>query len=425
MRILIKNGTIITQNDQREVISRGDVLIYNSEITSLGENLSVEADEVIDAEGLWVLPGLINAHVHLGESIYATLMPRRYSLENYLKRTEEIAEAALVEEKRSVVAKYSALQMLKSGTTCIGGGRTQEAAEALGIRNVSGYMLMLSGKLGHFFKDLAAGLNSPLDHPASALTSHAIFIHSLVTINREMLAAASDLFARDISLRLMVHVGENAIVASEVRRQYGESEIQVLERYNLLDERTIIIHGNHLVEEDLNKIQVHGATLVHCLSSNMNTVDVVIDIKNITERGINVCVATDGVITSSEFSVLREAGNVYKYHNRFLERVPVTARALLDMITINGAKALGLQSKIGSLEVGKMADLIILKPPFGASKNAVVEQIIHYANLIQIEDVMVNGQLVLGKHRSENREHKRIESDFAETISEIEKKATD
>ena len=193
--MLIKNATIITQDKDREIILRGYVRIENDLITSVGQGSYMGAmkdeEEVIDASGFIISPGFINTHVHLGETIYADFIDGKYDLESYIEITNKIASAsATIEDERKAVCDYSMLQLIKSGTTTIAGGRTSESSERFGIRNVSGYMLMRSPKLERFSLDLEPQFERFYEVLDRSVSYPALFIHSLGTVDEEILLKA-------------------------------------------------------------------------------------------------------------------------------------------------------------------------------------------------------------------------------------------
>lgn len=428
MKILVKNGTIITQNYSREVIPGGDVLVQDSKIIAVGKNLSgTHADKEIDATGTWVIPGLINVHVHLGETIYAPFMLDRYPLKKYLSITEKMASSSKsIEKGRLSVACYSLLQLLRSGTTTISGGRTSESAELMGMRNVSGYMLMHSRKLGHFSKNFGDKLQYLIFHTNQDLTSHAIFIHSLGRVSKAMLNGVRVFLSKNKDIRLMIHVAENTNSSEVSIKKWGKSEIEILESFSLLNERTLLVHGNLLNRSDLDIIRERGCSIAHCPSSSMNTSDAMLDLYTVLAKGINAVIATDGVVTASDYSVLREAGFAYKYHNRFTPKNLIAPERFFDMITINAALALGLEEKIGSIGEGKEADILIVEPPFEKSIADPVKQLIRYANLIRVRDVIIGGKLMLSglSERQINGESK-TRHEFKETADDVERELND
>jgi len=412
MKILLKNGTIFTQNAQREILQQADILIDDSRISDIGFNLTVDVDQTIDVEGKWMIPGLINSHVHLGESAYAAWMSGRYGLSNYLEKTESIAQKFDLETKRSTIAAYSLLQLIRSGTTTVAGGRTRESSSALGVRDVSGYMLMQSRKLEHFSENFGVEMSSLIT--SSSGTSHAaIFIHSLATVDEALLCKVSEFHIKNPEVRIMLHVGETADIVKHIEQQYGKREIDILNRFNLLGPQTLLVHGNHLFSPELEQIAASRASIAHCMSSNFNTADKTLDLKTAYGLGINITIATDGVVTGSDFSVLREAGAAYRYHNRFLSNCGITAGSFLDMITVNAAIALGLQERIGSIEVGKDADISIVSPPMNL-RLASAEHLLYYANLVEVRDVMVAGKFLLRNGESTNKNSRNIEREFIE-----------
>lgn len=419
MRTLIKNGTIYTQNAERDILQQADLLIDGSHISAIGPDLSVKADQIVDAKEKWVIPGLINSHVHLGESAYASWMSGRYNLARYLERTEELAQKLSLETERSIVTAYSLLQLIRQGTTTIAGGRTHEHAIHFGVRNVSGYMLMKSPKLRHFSECFNGEMTLLAEENYPKGSSPAIFIHSLDTTDASLLKEVSRLSSKNSKMRIMIHVGETAHSVQRVKERYGKGEINVLDEFGLLGHQTLLVHGNHLSDDDLSKIAVKGSSLAHCLSSNMSTADKTLDLDSALMRGINVTVATDGVVTGSDFSVLREAGTAYRYHNRFLQSGGIPAQTFLDMITTNAASALGLQENVGSLEVGKGADLVLIEPPLGLKRGS-IEHLLHYSNLIRVSDVMVAGDWILKNGENIKKNSRHVEREFFKLVNKKE-----
>ncbi len=154
----------------------------------------------------------------------------------------------------------------------------------------------------------------------------------------------------------------------------------------------------------------------------MNSADATMDLHSVLKRNINVALATDGVVTSSSFSVFKEAANAFIYHNRFRGKIPIPASIFFDMITINAASALGLREKIGSIELGKEADIVILRPPFGEPNHNLIEHLIFYADLIDIKDVMVAGKFLVRDFKYTNNNFHRIEANFLKRVEDIRRK---
>ena len=419
MRILIKGGTILTQNQNRDIIS-GDILIEDSKIKKIGKIWrGAQADKIIDAKNMWVLPGFINSHVHLGESVYAPFMTGKYSLDSYLQKTEGLLPLfGPDEEIRSIIARYSTLNIVRSGTTTIGGGRTDRVSREMGLRNVSGYMLMNSKKLGYLSENFKSSLNKFIEEKDS-LTGYSIFAHSLGSINRDVLLGVFECLSRNKKLRLMIHVAEDQRSVDSIVKHWGKREIEILDDYKLLDSRALIVHGNHLTKGELKILRGRGCSVAHCLTSNMGVADRTLDLRTAIDIGLNIAIATDGVVTSSNFSTLKEAGIAHRYHNSFLRNSIIPASTFLDMITVNASKALGLEEETGSLEEGKEADLIIAKPPFENSHTNPVEQLIIYANLVNIREVIIAGKLFIEKGATKIRNCAKIDSDYRKLINSV------
>ena len=168
----------------------------------------------------------------------------------------------------------------------------------------------------------------------------------------------------------------------------------MLENEGILDSKTFLIHGNYLSDSDLDIIANSGATICHCVTSNLTVADRVLDITKALERKINLVVATDGPITGAGFNILNEVRKVYQYQNRFVDAEKVSPQKCLDMITINPANAIGQSEVSGSIEAGKLANFVIFEPPFEVKPQEIVNMLIRY-ELIDVFGVVINGERVV------------------------------
>lgn len=372
-------------------------------------------DEIIDAKKLVVLPGFINTHVHLGESVFKEFFKGKYSLEHYLKVTDDITKKTdLIEKGRKIIGDYSILNIIKSGTTTICGGRTTELAEQWGIRNVSGYMLMNSFKLKGFAEELEEKYAREYQKIIKTKLSYpAIFIHSLNTFDVSLKDGVRKLLNKCPETRLILHIAETKNQEREIENNFGKSSIGFLNQNGFLNNKTILIHGNWIKKDDLKIIKKCKASLVHCLSSNLKVADKVLNLNVIIKNGIKASIATDGVITSGTFDVLDESKRCFAYHNKNNKRI--SAQKILDLITIDSAKVLGLGDVIGSLEIGKKADIIFLnKKDFG--KN-IVEEVVNAKQ--EIRGVIIDGKLKVWNKRVLMADEKKVINKFRTLTKKI------
>lgn len=363
MNLLIINAAILTQNKRRRHIPHGFIVVRKDKIDKVSSGDPKPNDfksgyKVINAKNLIVLPGFVNAHVHLGESIFQGLLKGKYSLEDYLKVTEEITRKTdLVEKERKIVADYSLLHLMKAGTTTICGGRVAGFANKWRIRNVSGYMVMNSSKL----KALSIGLERQYTREYKknkkiSISYPAIFLHSLNKIDMAAMSSVKKILKSFPDVRLVLHIAETKNQEREIEEELGMSSVEFLEKNNLLNRRTILIHGNWFSQNDLSLIKKRQSSIVQCLSSNINVADKVLNLNDVIGIGIKVCLATDGVATSGTFSILEEARRCFSYYKN-----SISQQKCLDLITIDAAKVLGLNNTIGSIEKNKKADLFFVK----------------------------------------------------------------
>ena len=420
---VIKNATIVTQNAQRKILPTASIVVEDGIIKKIStRNIPKRAfEKEIDASGYILFPGFINAHVHLGESIYKSFLPQNLSLQGYLKATENIVKKSpLIENSRGVVNNYSLMLLLKSGTTTVCGGRTMETGESFGLRNISGFMIMRSYKLGKYYDQLEFQFAKEyLLACRSKFSKHAIFVHSLNRVDLKKLREIRNVLNKFPDTKLIIHLSETKHDEQKVKQKLGESSTRVLSKHNLLNKNTIAVHCNYVDNRDFELIKKSGATIVHCLSSNLRVDDTTLEIEKVLAKNIPICLGTDGLATSNSLDILAEAKLVYLYHNRFGSR-KVTHQKVFDMITIDAAEALGVSQEIGSVEVGKKADLVFIRKDHPlVEESDPIKSIIFYAQSSMISGVMINGELKIwnGKFAKE----KKLAKDFSELQEKIRK----
>lgn len=421
MAILFKNITIITQNKKRDIISRGFIIVDNGKIIKIGKNdswpkISKRQFTIIDGKDLIVAPSFINLHVHLGESAFKFLN-RRYSLEEYLNITNKISQKVnLIEQCRNVIADYSMLLILLSGTSVICGGRITASINRWRIRGINGYMIMNSFKLRQYYKNIYKNFNKEYKLiKKNKLITPAIFIHSLATISVDKINIVRKILEIYPDTKLIIHVAETKKQEEFVKSIWGNNSIEVLYKNKLLSPQTILIHGNWIKGKEINLIKKNGAVIVHCLSSNINVADKVSNIKNLINKKIKITIGTDGLITGESLNILNEARANYLYHN-------ISARKIFDMITIDAAKFLNMDNYIGSIEEEKVADLVFINKNFLIKdKLNIVEKIIMSGNRKIIYGLMVAGNFKLWEGNFIDKNANQIIKKFNNLVVKIKK----
>jgi 5-methylthioadenosine/S-adenosylhomocysteine deaminase len=411
--ILIKNATIVTQNKKRDIIPHGFIVVKNSYISKVKKDNPSSLDlqginKIIDAKGLIIFPGFINAHVHLGESIFQSALKNLNSLEEYLDITNKISKKAdFIEKNRKIIANYSILNLLRSGTTTICGGRTINQASCWGIRNVSGYIVMNSFKLSKLSHNLEKKYKEEYKKIKSEKKSYpAIFIHSINNFDLKVLPIIKKLLKNYPDTRLILHLAETKKQEGEIKKIFKLSSVEFLEKNGLLNKNTILIHCNWINEKDITLIKKNKTSIVQCLSSNINIADKVLNLKKIIKTGIKSCLATDGSPTSETFNVADEAKKCFYYYKKKL-----TEQKCIDLITIDAARVLGLEKDIGSIEKNKKADLIFLKN----------NNISFINNNYCVNGVIIDGLIKLWNNKVMGFNEKNINKNFIKLSDKIKK----
>lgn len=371
--VLLCGGTVLTMNGSADVFEEGVVAVRRGEIEYVGTQVGVPESHLNSARvrlpGHLLLPGLVNGHTHLPMSLYRGLADD-LGLQEWLEQHMFPAEAEFATDENVVLGtRLSIAELLLSGTTTCADGYFRED-QVLAVAAEMG----LCGLFGHGIIDFPApGIPDPSDgfavverflaaQGARTLQVPAVFPHAPYTCSAKTLRRAKKL-ALDHGAKFLIHVAESANERTAMGDQHGgTTPVRYLDELGLLDSDTILVHAVHVDEEEADLIAESGASVVTNTESNMKLASGIAPLALYLERGIAVGLGTDGCASNNDLDLFQEMGTtalaqrVHPEHPTCLSPLDV-----LRLATIDGARALGLADRTGSLEVGKRADIIAVR----------------------------------------------------------------
>ena len=369
--LVIAGGTIVTMDADGSVFDRGAVAVEGDRIVAVGptdEVLAAYPDaERIDANGGFILPGLVNAHTHAPMVLFRGLADD-LDLMDWLENHIFPAEAEHVDEEFvRWGTRLACLEMLRGGTTTFADmyyfdDAIGEEAERCGIRAVVGETLIDfpapdNKSWEEAIEYTRAFLERWRDHPR---ITAAVAPHALYTVSAEHFSQAHRL-AEEFGAPLLTHLAEDGAEIERVRARTGQSSIDYLESLGLLDHRIVAAHVVWPSPAEIELLAERNVGVVHCPQSNMKIAAGVAPVPAMIASGVAVGLGTDGAGSNNDLSLWEEMDTAAKLHKLAGGDPKVlNARQAFAMATIEGARALGFDDEIGSLEVGKRADLIVV-----------------------------------------------------------------
>lgn len=406
--LLIKNALVVTLDEEMRIFDPGILAVKGENIAVLGpqpdwRHLENQAREIIDARGGAVLPGLVNAHTHAAMTLFRGLADD-LPLADWLNRHIFPAERRLNAEWVYWGTLLACAEMILSGTTTfcdmyLFENEVARAAAQAGMRALVGEVLYdfpspNYGPLEQGFAYTRELIDRYRDHP---LISIAIEPHTPFTCSPALLQTARSL-SEETGAPLIIHLAETENEATQIRDRYGRSPALHLDRLGLLDERLIAVHCVVLNEEDLARLAARKVRVVHCPESNMKLASGVAPVVDLLRRGVRVGLGTDGCASNNNLDLFQEMDSAAKLHKVF-HRDPTVldAPTVVRMATIGGAGALGLEDRIGSLEAGKKADIIMLdlNQPHLTPMYNIYSHLVYCARGADVNRVIVGGRTLM------------------------------
>lgn len=394
---IIKNGTVISMNPNKSIYENVDIVIDGDTIKEITKDYSGIYDEIIDATNKVVIPGLINGHSHHGMAIFKCINDN-LTLDDWLNKKIWPIENNLTEEDIYYSTLYSTIEMIKTGSTCtnemyINSDATLKAFSEAKIRCLYGYNFMdINGKGDECFINYMNAYNKYNNQP---LINFSVAPHSLYTCSKEYLKRCSD-FALQLNVPIHIHFCENENEVNGIKSNYNMDPVDALESVGLLRNKLILAHGTFISDEGIKKLSSYDVSISHNPVSNL---DLGCGIADITKykKYLNVCLGTDGVGSCNTLNMFYHMSLVDLLQKGLYKNPTVqSSYETLKMATINGAKALGLDKLIGSIEVGKKADIVILDLD-KTSTTPVTDLIVTITHNITESNIymtMINGDIV-------------------------------
>ena len=404
MDLLIKDGFVITMDPMRRIFKRGSVAIEGNEIVGIGGDIRGPADEVIDAKGKVVLPGLINAHTHSAMTLFRGFADDM-ELDPWLRTKIWPVEKKLRADDCYIGALLACLEMIKSGTTCFADQyffmeRVADAVEESGIRGILSHGIIELGDAGRREREIAAGerLVKRYHGRADGRILTQFGPHAPYTCSPECLIEVKELSKR-YGVGIHIHLAETRWeVEDEIPKRYGKRSVGHLDSIGFLGPEVLAAHCVWLNGVEIATLRERGVKPVHNPASNMKIGCGIAPVPEMLEAGIPVAIGTDGAASNNTLDLLNEMKFAALLHKvRKLDPTAMPAQSVLEMATINGARALGIEDRVGSLEIGKLADVVVvdLQTPHLTPLHNVVSHLVYNAVGNDVDSVIIDGKTVM------------------------------
>jgi 5-methylthioadenosine/S-adenosylhomocysteine deaminase len=406
--ILIAGGTILTVDHHDLKIESGAIAVDQDTIVALGRKEDILPEYrgrlTMDVPDSIIMPGLVNAHTHAAMTCFRGIADDM-ELMDWLNDYIFPAEARNVDPELAYWGSMLACaEMIKSGTTTFSDmyifeEETAKAAKKAGMRCLLGEVLFDFPSPS--FKTPAEGLACTekliRKWADDSLINIMVEPHSLYTCSPELLKASKALADR-YHVPLATHFLENKAEAKQLKEKFGQRATTFLRDIGLLDDRFIAFHGVLMDEEDIRLFADHGCKVVHNPESNMKLASGVAPVSTMLEHGIVVGLGTDGCASNNNLDMFEEMDTAAKLEKSArLDPTVMSARTVIRMATCNGAKTLGLDSLVGTLEAGKKADLCIIdmnRPHLTPLYNE-YSHLVYAVNGADVDTVLINGKVVM------------------------------
>lgn len=408
--ILIKNGTIVTM-DENDSIVRGDLLIREGRIAEIGRQITADADETIDAHRCAVLPGFVQTHLHLCQTLFRGAADD-LSLIDWLKKRVWPMEAAHTAESIRASARLSIAELVRGGTTCALTMETVRHTEEVlrvveesGFRATVGKCMMDRGDdvPRELYEETHESVQESLRlidkwHGRADGRIRCCFAPRFaISCTRELLSEVAQL-ARERGVMIHTHAAENKNECDMVERESGMRNVAYLDSLGISGAHVMLAHCIHLADEEMATLVRTKTNVAHCPSSNLKLGSGIARVAEMLERGISVSLGADGAACNNRLDMFTEMRTAALLQKALHGPEVLPAARALRLATIDGARALGLETEIGSLEIGKRADVIVVdldQSHSSPQRDDVISALVYSAGSSDVRTTIIDGRVVM------------------------------
>lgn len=423
--LLIKGATVITLDAQDRVFD-GDVFIESGRIIAMSESLAGDEysrGEVINARGKSLLPGFVQTHVHLCQTLFRGVADD-LALIDWLRKRIWPMEAAHTADSLYASARLGIAELIRGGTTCALTMETVNNTEAVfraveesGFRATVGKCMMDKGD------EVPAALRERTESSiseslalldrwhgrANGRIRYCFAPRFALSCTRELLREVSKL-SRLRGVIVHTHASENREEIQIVERETGTRNIKYLNDVGLAAPNVVLAHCVHLDDDELELLRATGTNVAHCPSSNLKLGSGIAPIVEMVKRGISVSLGADGAPCNNRLDMFTEMRTAALIQKALHGAEVLPARTMLKMATIDGARALGLDKEIGSIEPGKRADLTLidLETLHTTPRPDPISTIVYAAEAANVDTVIIDGVAVMRDRKLTTLDEQRV-----------------
>ncbi len=413
--VLVKGGIILTMDPHRRILSDHSVLVQDERFKAIGTTADAvrdwKADQIIDASGGIVMPGLICSHTHLYGMLLrgaALNIAPPSDFTQILQRIWWPVDESLTQEDAYASALVGCLEFLKTGTTTFADtysgpnsidGVLDKIATAVNQAGIRG-LLAFEATERHSRQEGEQGVRENVRFAKKLKQTHEfrvmplLSLHASFTITDELISLVRRL-ATELAVPVTIHTSEGLGDLQHNMARYGKRTVERLHDVGLLAPDVILAHCVHVNDKELDIVAESGSRVAHNPMSNMLNAVGVAPVPEMLKRRIIVGLGNDGYIFDG-FENMRAAYLIHRVHTG--NPNAIDAYSILEMATIRGAELYGLDKDLGSIEVGKRADLIVVKPdalPTPLNSDSVVGHLINSINGRDVTTTIVDGQVIM------------------------------
>lgn len=426
--IVIKNCMILTMGELG-IVKQGLIALKDGKIIYVGREIEApafDAEETIDGRRGIVMPGLINCHTHAAMTLFRSIAEDR-NLDEWLREVIWPLEAKLKPRDIYYGALLGCLEMVKSGTTCFldmyfHENMVAKAVVEAGLRCIlsPGIIDIGQERLGKILLRKAISIVENYHGAANGRILTMLGPHASYSCSQQLLRKVAE-EALKLNVGVHIHLAESLPESIHIKEKYGKSEVEVLNELGLLGPRLLAAHCIHLSDADIALMAEHDVKVVYNPVSNMKLASGIPRIKDLIDVGLTVALGTDGPASNNSldmFETMKFAALLQKV--KYNDPRVLPAEKIVEMATIDGARALGLGNMIGSLETGKKADVIVIdaNKPHLTPIHDPYAAIVYSARGSDVSTVIVDGKIIM-----ENREMKTVDEN--KVMEDVKKTSED